>query len=114
MTATLIDALKSTRWRLEREQIRRLEVASMIEASTLILLVFVAVPLKHLAAMPAAVSIVGPVHGLMFLAYTWTVLETVAGGTWRARDALRLFLVAFIPFGGFLNLGFLRCRALGR
>ena len=96
------------RERLEREQLRRLEVASIVEASTLILLLLVAVPLKHLAGWAAAVTVVGPVHGLAFLAYVWTTVETAAGGGWSRREFARLFIVAFIPFGGFANVAFLR------
>lgn len=53
----------------------------------------------------------GPVHGLAFLFYVWTVLETVTGGGWARRDVARLLLVAFVPFAGFANLGFIRRRA---
>ena len=107
MTATPIpDATQ-----LERAQLRRLEVASLIEATTLVVLVGVAVPLKHLAHLDAAVRIMGPVHGLAFLAYIWTGFQTIFGGGWRPADAARLFVVAFIPLAGFANLRWLRTRA---
>src|SRR5579864_5924550 len=92
----------------ELGQIRRLQLASLLEGSTLILLLFVAVPLKHLAGWPAAVTLLGPIHGLAFLFYMWTVIETVTGGGWTRRETVRLLLAAFIPFGGFANLSFLR------
>lgn len=50
----------------------------------------------------------GPVHGLMFLVYLWTVVQTVAGGGWSGRDVARLVIGALVPFGGFLNLSLLR------
>ncbi len=96
---------------LEFDQLRRLEIASMVEATTLLVLVCVAVPLKHLAHWPLGVKVMGPLHGLAFAAYVWTVIETVSGGGWKRRDAARLFLVAFLPFGGFANLPFLRRQA---
>lgn len=97
--------------RLELGQLHRLEIVSLIEATTLVLLVVVAVPLKHLAHLDVPVRIMGPVHGLAFLAYLWTTLQTVAGGGWGPVDVARLFLVAFVPFAGFANLRFLRARA---
>jgi len=97
--------------RLERAQLRRLERVSILEATTLLLLVALAVPLKHIGHFDLAVRIMGPVHGLAFLAYTWTALQAVAGGGWSSRAAARLFVVAFIPFAGFANLSFLRARA---
>ncbi len=50
--------------RLELSQLRRLELASLVEATTLVLLVGVAVPLKHFAGQPTAVAVMGPIHGL--------------------------------------------------
>lgn len=97
--------------RLEIGQLRRLELVSLLEATTLVVLVGLAVPLKHLAHLDLAVRIMGPLHGLAFLAYVWTALQTVAGGGWRPAQIARLFLVAFIPFAGYTNLPFLRARA---
>jgi integral membrane protein len=87
-----------------------LEIASVLEASTLVVLVCVAVPLKHLGHHDIAVRIIGPVHGLAFLAYLWTVLQTVTGGGWSGRAIARLLLTAFIPFAGFATPAFLRSR----
>lgn len=97
--------------RLELRQLRRLEVASLVEATTLILLVGVAVPLKHLAGRPLAVTVMGPIHGLAFAAYIWTVLQTAAGGGWRRREWLRLVATAFVPLAGYANLPLIRRKA---
>ena len=96
----------------QREQIRRLGIVSLLEASTLILLLFVAVPLKHLAGWPAAVAIVGPIHGLAFLAFLWLAIETAAAGECSKREAARLVLLAFVPFGGFASFVFLRRKVV--
>ena len=101
-------ALTAGSEQLERAQIRRLEITSIVEGSTLLLLLLVAVPLKHLAGLPLAVRVLGPLHGLAFLAYVWTAFETAAGGGWSPLELVRLFIVAFIPFGGFANLAFLQ------
>ena len=102
---------QAERRRLELGQIRRLEAASLVEGSTLILLLFVAVPLKHLGGWPAASSVLGPVHGLAFLFYVWTAIETASGGGWTRREVARLLLVALVPFGGFANLPFIQRKA---
>ena len=96
---------------VERMQLRRLEIASLAEATTLLLLVVVAVPLKHLAHWDVGVRVLGPVHGLAFLAYVWIVLQTISGPDWNGREALRLFVAAIIPFGGYLNLPFIARKA---
>ena len=86
-----------------RSQLRQLEISSLAEAVTLAVLVFVAVPLKHLAGWDGAVHIVGPLHGLAFCAFLWNVWQTGASGRWRRIELARLIVAAFIPLGGFLN-----------
>lgn len=92
----------------DRSQVRRLRVLSFVEASTLLILMLVAVPLKHGLGYPLATRIVGPIHGAAFVAYIWSIVATVSGGEWRRREVARLVLAAFVPFGGFLNAGMLR------
>lgn len=90
--------------RMEVAQLRRLEIMSIAEATTLLVLVGLAVPLKYLGGWEMGVRIMGPIHGLAFLAYIGTVIQTVAGGGWSRIEAARLLLVAFIPIAGFFNL----------
>ena len=104
-------AVGSGHIRLELAQLRWLEVASLVEATTLVLLVGVAVPLRHLAGLPGAVKVLGPLHGLAFAAYLWTVLQTVAGGGWRRAEWLRLVASAFLPLAGYFNLPLIRRKA---
>ncbi|RQP05055.1 MAG: DUF3817 domain-containing protein [Paracoccus sp. BP8] len=96
---------------LECKQLKRLEAMSIIEATTLVLLVFIAAPLRHLWGWPYGSKLLGPIHGIAFLAYIWTALQTVAGGGWHQREVVRLFLIAFVPFGGYANIRWLRERA---
>jgi integral membrane protein len=88
--------------------IRRLRRASFVEASTLLTLLLVAVPLKHALGYAVATRIMGPVHGAAFVFYAWCVIATVSGGDWTPRELTRLIVGAFIPFGGFANAGLLR------
>ena len=93
---------------LEAAQLRRLEVASLVEATTLILLVGIAVPLKHLAGQPLGVTVMGPVHGIAFCFYVWTVVQTIAGGGWTRPEWIRLVVTAFVPIAGYTNLPLIR------
>ena len=43
--------------------------AAVLEGVTLLVLLGIAVPLKHLAGVPNGVSWVGPVHGVAFMVY---------------------------------------------
>jgi integral membrane protein len=95
----------------QSSQLRTLRIASALEACSLVVLLFIAVPLKHLGGWPQATSFMGPLHGLTFLFYLYMVVETVSAGDWTWRETARLILVAFIPFGGFTNLAWLKRRA---
>jgi integral membrane protein len=96
----------------ERDQIRRMRFVSLLEGTTLIVLLFVAVPLKHLGIYRGATSIVGPVHGLAFMFYIWMLIQTISGGGWSKGEIARLLIGAFIPFGGFVNERALKRREL--
>jgi integral membrane protein len=87
----------------ELMQLRWMRIVSLIEGSTLLLLLIVAVPLKHLAGILVATRIMGPVHGLAFLAYMWMLIQTVSGGGWSRSQTLRLVIAALIPCGAFIN-----------
>lgn len=80
--------------------LRHLSLMTLVEGSSLIALVLIAVPLKRLADLPIAVSIVGPIHGALFL---WTM--GILGLVLLRRQlpplkGLGVFVAALIPFGG--------------
>ncbi|AMV48266.1 DUF3817 domain-containing protein [Paraburkholderia caribensis] len=87
--------------------LRNLRIMATIEATTLIVLVFAGVPLKHLGGMPGAVQLMGPVHGIAFVIYMWTVITSAASGRWRPSEVIRLTVAAIIPFGGCMNAAWL-------
>ena len=96
----------------ELSQLKRMRAISLIEGSTLLLLVLVAVPLKHLAGLAVATRIMGPIHGLAFLAYIWMLIQLVSGGGWSRSEIIRLAIAAFVPFGGFVNARVLARREM--
>jgi integral membrane protein len=102
------------RYFAELTQLRHLELASLVEAATLAVLVFVAVPLKHLGGWDVGVRVVGPLHGFAFVAYLWNVWQAGAGGRWRGAELARLVVCACIPLGGFLNWRWLVRRTEAR
>lgn len=93
---------------------RMLRTLALAEAATLLALVFVAVPLKHIASIPEATRTMGPIHGLAFLAFSWAMIRAWSEGLIGARDAARLFLGACLPFGGIVNERWLRTKLAER
>lgn len=94
----------------DRKQLGRMRFASILEASTLAILVFIAVPLKHLFGVPQVVSVMGPVHGFAFLFYIWMLIQSHFQIGWTGREWLRMILCAFIPLAGFINERLLKHR----
>lgn len=94
----------------DRAQLRRLRFVSTVEGTTLLLLLLIAVPLKHLGGWPFAVQVMGPIHGVAFVAYVWMLVQTVSGAGWPRKEVARLFLLAIVPVGGYVNAAFLSRR----
>lgn len=88
-----------------------LQLASIFEGVTLLALLGIAMPLKHLADLPQAVSLAGPVHGFAFLTYLWVAMNVGAGGNWKAADYARVLGAAFVPFGFISTLRFIQRQA---
>lgn len=87
-----------------------LRIAAVAEALTLLALVFVAVPLKYGADLPAAASIMGPIHGMAFMLFLWFVIRSLSEELINWKGAVRLLVGAVIPFGGIVNERWLKRR----
>lgn len=85
-----------------KTKIGRLRIVSYLEGISLLLLVFIAVPLKYAYNDPSLVKTLGPVHGALFLLF---VVNTIGVGVeyrWKFSDTTWKVLVAcIIPFGTF-------------
>ena len=83
-------------------KIGRLRILALLEGLSLLVLVFVAVPLKHIYGDPSLVRSVGSVHGVLFLLF---VLNTASAGIeyrWKfSVTTWKVLLACFIPFGTF-------------
>ncbi len=78
-----------------------LRAIAWLEGGSLLLLFFVAMPLKYLAHEPRLVRVVGSVHGILVLVLVVMLFRGVMERTWPARAALKALLVSFLPFGAF-------------
>ncbi len=73
-----------------------------VEAISLLLLLFVAMPLKYLAGMPEPVSVVGMAHGLLFVTYAFCGVLLLEELDWGYGKLLLALVIASIPFGPFI------------
>lgn len=82
---------------------RLLAAAALLEGATLLFLLFVAVPLKHLGGVGSVVPVAGPVHGVAFMTFAYLLVEARSAGDLDARQARLAAVAAFLPFGGILS-----------
>lgn len=76
--------------------------AALFEGSSLLLLLFVAMPLKYYAGMAEAVRIIGPIHGILFLAFVVLLFSHGAKRELTFLKTIAGFIASFIPFGTFI------------
>jgi len=79
----------------------RLRAVAFLEGLSYVLLLFVAMPLKHLAGQPLAVRIVGSIHGLLFVLLA---VQTIQAMRTRGKPfgwGVRVAVASLLPFGTF-------------
>jgi len=83
-------------------KIGRLRLLAFFEGVSLLVLIFISMPLKHMFGITTLSSILGPIHGVLFLLF---VINTIGVGmefNWEFKKTTWKVLVAcFIPFGTF-------------
>jgi integral membrane protein len=97
-----------TRAAMSGTAIRQLRVVGLLEGFSFIALLGIAMPLKYLAGMPRAVSVVGMVHGVLFLLYLFAIVHAQLTVRWPLRKVLGLLVAAIVPLGPFFAEGWLR------
>jgi integral membrane protein len=75
----------------------RYRVVAWVVGTVLLVLVFVAMPLKYLADRPAAVAIVGPIHGFLFIVYLIATFDISMRQRWPLTRMLLLGLAGTVP-----------------
>ncbi|WPP50459.1 DUF3817 domain-containing protein [Catalinimonas niigatensis] len=82
--------------------IGRLRLLALLEGVSLLLLIFIGVPAKHIFGNPALVQSIGPIHGMLFLLFVLNTLSVGVEYRWKFRDTTwKVLLACFIPFGTF-------------
>ena len=75
--------------------------AGLVDGTSLLVLLGIAMPLKYFADMPMAVTIVGTIHGYIVIAYLLAILYAQLRLQWRFVWSLLFLAAAFVPFANF-------------
>jgi integral membrane protein len=85
-----------------KTNLSRLRLFAFLEGASLVLLIFVAVPLKYWLNLPRMVQILGPLHGALFLFFVLNTMSVAIEQRWKFwTTTWKVLLACLIPFGTF-------------
>ncbi len=79
-----------------------LRLLAILEGISLLVLLFIAMPLKYFYGMPEAVSMAGMTHGVLFLVFSAMLVLVSQRQAWSERFSFMVFLASLIPFASFV------------
>lgn len=79
-----------------------LRKVGLLEGVSLLVLLFIAMPLKYIWQQPAAVKVAGWIHGALFVLFTLLVLWVYNQKSWPFKKLVWAMVAAFLPFGTFV------------
>ena len=81
---------------------RWFQAIALAEGVSFLVLLGIAMPLKYLAGLPAAVHWVGSIHGFLFLSYVAAATLLFTHLKWPLGRLPGVLLAAVLPFGTFV------------
>lgn len=81
--------------------LRNFRHVALLEATSFLLLLLASY-VKHFHDQALGVQVLGPIHGLLFIAYVVIALNIRDTLGWSAKTTLLILLGAVLPFGGYV------------
>jgi integral membrane protein len=85
-----------------KTSISRLRIIGLVEGVSFLVLLAVAMPLKYFAGLPQAVTLVGWLHGLLFITFCIALTQAQQEAKWTLWRTAGLLIAALLPFGPFV------------
>lgn len=79
-----------------------LRLLAIVEGISLLVLLFIAMPLKYHYGMPEAVTLAGRTHGALFLVFSGMLMVVSQRHAWPDSFSFKVFLASMIPFASFV------------
>ena len=87
---------------LFKTNLGRLRIIGFFEGISLLILIFIAEPMKYFGNNPALVKTMGPIHGALFLLFIFNALSVGVDQKWKFFETTwKVLLACIIPFGTF-------------
>ena len=82
--------------------IGRLRVLGFLEGVSLLILLFIAMPIKYMLYNPVPVKWVGQIHGILFILFVLNAFRVSVEQKWSFKKVTwKVIASAFFPFGTF-------------
>ncbi|RUM70559.1 MAG: hypothetical protein DSZ07_02145 [Sulfurovum sp.] len=82
-------------------ELKKFRLINKIEGFSYLFLLFVAMPLKHMAGFPIATKIAGMIHGVLFIGFVYQLIMATEEVPFSKKEAFIFFVASLIPFGSF-------------
>lgn len=80
--------------------VRIFRIIAVAEATSFVALLL-ATYIKYAQDQPGGVELLGPLHGLLFIAYVALAMYLAPRAGWGARTTILVVAGAVVPFGGY-------------
>ncbi len=77
------------------------KIIAILEGSSLLLLLFFAMPMKYFFSQPIFVKTIGMAHGLLFIGYIILAIMLKIEHNWNWKKFGIICLASILPFGTF-------------
>ena len=77
------------------------KIVALLEGTSLLLLLFFAMPMKYAMGEPIYVRIIGMSHGLLFVGYIIMAVMLKFESDWNAKKLGIICVASVVPFGTF-------------
>ncbi|MFZ2431989.1 MAG: DUF3817 domain-containing protein [Lutibacter sp.] len=79
--------------------IKAFRIITLLEGFSLLILLFLAMPLKYIWNLPQMVQVAGMVHGILFLLFVVMAMMVFSELKWSIKTFGIVMLASVIPFG---------------
>jgi len=80
---------------------RLFKIVALLEGTSLLLLLFFAMPMKYMLDQPIFVKVIGMAHGVLFIGYIILAVILKFEQAWSWKKFAIICLASIVPFGTF-------------
>jgi integral membrane protein len=81
--------------------VNRYRALAYVVGTLLIVLIFIAVPVRYIGGEPALSSVVSPVHGFLYMVYLVFAFDLYRRASWPLSRMVMMVAAGFVPFLAF-------------